>query len=171
MKKITAILFLIIFSACLFAQDEYKDSRKEFSFYLPENWQSVRYQNMKYNLILGERLNKITQTIVINSEKFDGDMKEYIAYSKNTLKEYFPNMNFVKTLTFENYENIDACKFIAENDYEIAKLRQYYYIFKNNDMFYVCVASTATETSEEIEELFDESMRSFKFLKQAKASE
>lgn len=157
-------MFLFLMGTTLFAQENYTDKHKDFSFIMPDNWQCVRYNNTKYNLVLGEKVNDVIQTIVISSEKFKGSMKEYVEYTLENLKMYLPQISFIKNEVFVNNSNIESWKLISENDYENRMLRQYYYILKNNDMFFICVASVAQETSKEIEDVFDMSMSTFKLL-------
>ncbi len=164
MKKCTFILLLVLASMNLFAQENYTDTQKDFTFVLPDGWQCVKYNNTKYNLAIGEKINNLIQTIVISSEEFKGSMQEYLEYSIDNLKQYLPQMIFVKSGDFINEARIEAWKLVTKNNYEDELLRQYYYIFKREEMFFACVASVSQESSEEIEDVFDASMYTFKFL-------
>ncbi len=168
MKRYIFISILVFLTGItLFAQGNYTDTQKDFTFVLPDGWQCVKYNNTKYNLAIGERINNLTQTIVISSEEFKGSMQEYLEYSMNDLKQYLPQMVFIKNGDFINHARIEAWKLVAKNNYEDEELRQYYYIFKKENMFFVCVASVSQESSEEIEDVFDASMYTFKFLPKA----
>ncbi len=171
-KKISILLILFALGFSLFAQEEYADENKEFSFIIPEDWQCINYGTFKYNLVVGERIDNFTQNIVISTEAYKGSMKQYVASSEDGLKKMIPNHKLIKKGEFKNDNKIQAYKFVIENEYEIAKtkkkVRQYIYTFKNKDVFFICTASVLQKTSEEMEEVFDESMRSFKFLPKAK---
>ncbi len=170
-KQIILLFFIFIFSISLFSQENYTDNNKDISFIMSENWQCMKYDKLKYKLVVGERVANFTQNIVINSEEFEGSMEEYIAYSIENLKIYLPDIKIKKNELFENDSNIPAWKLICENDYQVEKLRQYYYFFKNDNTFFVCVASVLQSSSEEIEVLFDESMKTFSFMKKEEKSD
>ncbi len=171
MKKLLLIfmMVLICFSA-LIAEGNYTDKIKDFTYVIPEGWTLISSSNLKYNLAVGEAVDGFAQNIIVQSEEFGVDMDEYILLSIKDLKQVLPNIQILKNEKFEN-KNVQAWKFITENNYDGRVIRQYFYTFKDNNRFFVCVATVLQDAPEEMEEIFDASMATFKIFPKSENEE
>ncbi|UTC67042.1 MULTISPECIES: hypothetical protein [unclassified Treponema] len=165
MKRFLSILFFaFIFMTYLSAQDYYTDDFKDFTFEMPDGWETTNYPGLKYKIICGDSVKGYNQNMIFISEEIsasiDEVVEEYITGKEDTAG-LISGSKIISHGKFENNYNIESRKLIMEVSDEKNILKQYFYLFRHNNILYICAATLPDDTNAEIVEMLDASMKTF----------
>jgi hypothetical protein len=165
--KRTVLLFAVALNliGTLTAQSVYSDRLGDFTYAFPSDWSIRDYPGMKYKIAVGEVKDNFAQNINVVDEAFGGTMEEYVSATKGLLEQYFVEYKILKEESFANDEGLNSWKIVVENLQQKIRVRQYFYIFNKDGMFFVATCSVLSSETEEIEKKFDSIMKTFKILK------
>lgn len=163
-KKLSSILFSLFLICYLSAQDYYTDDFKDFTFEMPDGWETMDYKGLKYKVIYGASVNGYNQTMIFISQEEPGTIEETVSNYIEELKAIRPDYTILKSELFENNYKLKAQKLVIEIHEEKLTLNQYFYLFKHNDMLFICSALLTPETAAEIEEILDTAMKTFQII-------
>ena len=168
MKRFLSMFFLIfILLPYLSSQDYYMDDFKDFTFEMPDGWEIMTSLGLKYKIICGDSLNGYNQNMIFASLEVSGSMDEEINDYVHRIEgpDYpVPGSKVTAIEKFKNNYNLESQKLTIEFPEEKNGLKQYFYLFKQNNMLYICAASIVDDSDGEIEEILDASMRTFQIL-------
>ncbi len=165
MKKVfTAVFFCILYLPAVSAQNECADKLGNFTFVMPDGWTAVNLAGVKYKIAAGLTIDGFTQNISVMREKYSGAFDEYIKETEQNILNYMPLHQIIKKTGFNNDYNIPAEKFVFEifdEERQNNILKQYLYIFQTDGICFLFTCSVRADEPKEIEDVFDESMRTF----------
>ncbi|AGT42529.1 hypothetical protein [Treponema pedis] len=156
-KMFIAVLFCTLFFAAASAQNSCTDKSGNFTFIMPDGWTAVNVSGAQYKLAAGLTIENFTQNISAVREKYSGTLEEYVEEAKKNIL----NSEILKEEEFGNDYNAEAKKIVFETVYENLLLKQYLYIFKIDNVCFLFTCSCLADEPEEIEDVFDESMKTF----------
>lgn len=163
-KKLSIIFFVFIIISYLSSQDYYTDEFKDFTFEMPDGWETMAYPGLKYKIIYGESVNGQNQNMIFISEEVSGSMdevvNEYLSGQKNS-DEPVSGSTLITQEKFENNYNLECRKLIIEFHEEKGLAKNYFYLFKHNNILYICAAALSYDVEPEIVEMLDASMKTF----------
>lgn len=165
MKRFLSVLFFIfIFKLCLFSQDYYTDDFKDFTFEMPDGWETMLYPGLKYKIIYGDSVHTYNQNMIFISQEETGSLEKVIKDYMEKIKNNSPDFKIIKAEKFENKAQLEAEKLVIEITQDEIDLKLYFYMFKHNTMLFICSAALPIDDEFNIEELFDASMKTFQIL-------
>ena len=155
-KKLSILFFIFILISYLSSQDYYMDDFKDFTFEMPDGWETVTYPGLKYKIIYGDSVKGQNQNMIFVSEEVSGSMEDPDDPS--------PDSTVITQEKFENNYNLESRKIIMELHEEKGIVKHYFYLFKHNSILYVCAATLSHDIEPEIVEMLDASMKTFQVL-------
>lgn len=166
MKKKILVIFICFFLPQLtIAQNICSDKQGNFRFTIPDGWASVKLQNTPYQIAAGITIEGFTQNIIVEREEFNGSLQEYLEKAKTLLADQNENIQITKEEDFSTSRNLKGIKLILENVVETGiAIKQYVYLFKVDFVCFIVSCSVLADEPEEIEEIFDTSMKTFSTL-------
>lgn len=164
MKRIFFVIFLFFIQA-VSAQNVCMDTAGNFSFVMPDGWAAVTLNGVQYRTAAGITINGFTQNITAMREKFAGTLDEYLEEAKKHLIAQDGELQIFKEEVFTTAENLEGRKIVFDCIYSTLSLKQYVYIFQVENICFLFTCSVAADEPEEIEEVFDESMKTFRTLR------
>ncbi|AIN93503.1 hypothetical protein H0R90_09410 [Treponema putidum] len=168
MKRFLSMFFLVfIFLPYLSSQDYYIDDFKDFTFEIPDGWETMTYPGLKYKIICGDSLNGYNQNMIFVSEEVSGSMEEVVSEYFSGQKGPDDSASAYTVITqekFENNYNLESQKIIIELPEGKGIAKHYFYLFKHNNLLYICAATLSHDAEPEIMEMLDASMRTFQIL-------
>lgn len=172
MKRKFSIIFLFLFFIqAVSAQNVCTDPAGNFSFVMPDGWTAVTLNGVQYRAAAGITIEGFTQNITAMREKFAGALDEYLEEAKKHLIAQEGEVQIFKEEPFTTAENIEGRKIVFDCIYSDISLRQYLYIFQVENICFLFTCSVAAGEPEEIETVFDESMKTFRTLRKEVNSE
>ena len=166
-KKLSILFFIFILISYLSSQDYYMDDFKDFTFEMPDGWETMTYPGLKYKIIYGDSVKGQNQNMIFVSEEVSGSMEEvvseYLSGQKNP-NDPSPDSTVITQEKFENNYNLESRKIIMELHEEKGIVKHYFYLFKHNNILYVCAATLSHDIESEIVEMLDVSMKTFQVL-------
>ena len=163
-KKLSLIFFSLFLICCLSSQDYYTDDFKDFTFEMPDGWEIMDYKGLKYKVIYGASVNGYNQTMIFISQEGQGTIEEAVNDYIEELQTSRPDYKLLKSESFEINYKLEAKKLVIEIPEEKLNLKQYFYLFKHNDMLFICSALLTTEAAAETEEVLDAAMKTFQII-------
>lgn len=168
----SVIFFCLFFIQAVSAQNVCTDTAGNFSFVMPEGWTAVTLNGVQYRTAAGITIEGFTQNITAMREKFAGTLDEYLEEAKKHLIAQDGELQIVKEEPFTTIGNIEGIKIVFDCVYSSLSLKQYLYIFQVENICFLFTCSVAADEPEEIEEVFDASMKTFRTLhKEGNSSE
>ncbi|EMB26591.1 PsbP-related protein [Treponema denticola] len=166
-KKLSILFFIFILISYLSSQDYYIDDFKDFTFEMPDGWETMTYPGLKYKIIYGDSVKGQNQNMIFVSEEVSGSMEEvvseYLSGQKNP-NDPSPDSTVITQEKFENNYNLESRKIIMELHEEKGIVKHYFYLFKHNNILYVCAATLSHDAEPEIAEMLDAAMKTFQVL-------
>ncbi|UTC76910.1 hypothetical protein E4O04_02325 [Treponema sp. OMZ 799] len=166
-KKLSMIFFVFIMISYLSSQDYYTDEFKDFTFEMPDGWETMTYPGLKYKIIYGESANGQNQNMIFISEEVSGSMddvaNEYLSDQKNP-DDPASDSTVITQEKFESNYNLECRKLIMEFHEAKDSVKHYFYLFKHNNILYICAATLSNDVEPEILEMLDASMKTFQVL-------
>ena len=166
-KKLSILFFIFILIFYLSSQDYYIDDFKDFTFEIPDGWETMTYPGLKYKIIYGDSVKGLNQNMIFVSEEVSGSMEEvvseYLSGQKNP-DDPASDSTIITQEKFENNYNLESRKIIMELPEERGVVKHYFYLFKHNSIFYICAATLSYDAEPEILEMLDASMKTFQIL-------
>ena len=166
-KKLSILFFIFILIFSLSSQDYYIDDFKDFTFEIPDGWETMTYPGLKYKIIYGDSVKGLNQNMIFVSEEVSGSMEEvvseYLSGQKNP-DDPVSDSTIITQEKFENNYNLESRKIIMELPEERGIVKHYFYLFKHNSIFYICAATLSYDAEPEILEMLDASMKTFQVL-------
>ena len=166
-KKLSILFFIFILIFYLSSQDYYMDDFKDFTFEMPDGWETMTYPGLKYKIIYGDSVKGQNQNMIFVSEEVSGSMEEvvseYLSGQKNP-NDPSPDSTVITQEKFENNYNLESRKIIMELHEEKGIVKHYFYLFKHNNILYVCAATLSHDAEPEIAEMLDAAMKTFQVL-------
>ena len=166
-KKLSILFFIFILIFSLSSQDYYIDDFKDFTFEMPDGWETMTYPGLKYKIIYGDSVKGQNQNMIFVSEEVSGSMEEvvseYLSGQKNP-NDPSPDSTVITQEKFENNYNLESRKIIMELHEEKGIVKHYFYLFKHNNILYVCAATLSHDAEPEIAEMLDAAMKTFQVL-------
>lgn len=166
-KKLSILFFIFILISYLSSQDYYIDDFKDFTFEMPDGWETMTYPGLKYKIIYGDSVKGQNQNMIFVSEEVSGSMEEvvseYLSGQKNP-NDPSPDSTVITQEKFENNYNLESRKIIMELHEEKGIVKHYFYLFKHNNILYVCAATLSHDAEPEIAEMLDAAMKTFQIL-------
>ena len=166
-KKLSILFFIFILISCLSSQDYYIDDFKDFTFEMPDGWETMTYPGLKYKIIYGDSVRGLNQNMIFVSEEVSGSMDEVVSEylsGQEVLNDPASDSTVIKQEKFENNYNLEARKIIIELHEEKGIAKHYFYLFKHNNILYICAATLSHDAEPEILEMLDTSMKTFQIL-------
>lgn len=160
MKRYLIPFFLLV-SLMLAAQTPPLYESGGVTFQMPEAWTSVKYPGLQYDIVAGPNNNGFMQNIVIADEAYDGDLESYIVSIKRTMLTVIEACVVVSEETFVPDSGVESWKMVLENVQYGHKLRQYFYIFRYPDRYFIASCSVLAEEDRQIDDVFDTVMKTF----------
>ena len=166
-KKLSILFFIFILIFYLSSQDYYMDDFKDFTFEIPDGWETMTYPGLKYKIIHGDSVKGQNQNMIFVSGEVSGSMEEvvseYLSRQKNS-DDPASNYTVITQEKFENNYNLESRKIVIELPEERGVVKHYFYLFKHNSILYVCAATLSHDIEPEILEMLDASMKTFQIL-------
>ena len=166
-KKLSILFFIFILIFYLSSQDYYMDDFKDFTFEIPDGWETMTYPGLKYKIIHGDSVKGQNQNMIFVSGEVSGSMEEvvneYLSRQKNP-DDPASNYTVITQEKFENNYNLESRKIVIELPEERGVVKHYFYLFKHNSILYVCAATLSHDIEPEILEMLDVSMKTFQIL-------
>ena len=166
-KKLSILFFIFILIFSLSSQDYYMDDFKDFTFEIPDGWETMTYPGLKYKIIHGDSVKGQNQNMIFVSGEVSGSMEEvvneYLSRQKNP-DDPDSNYTVITQEKFENNYNLESRKIVIELPEERGVVKHYFYLFKHNSILYVCAATLSHDIEPEILEMLDVSMKTFQIL-------
>ena len=166
-KKLSILFFIFILIFSLSSQDYYIDDFKDFTFEIPDGWETMTYPGLKYKIIYGDSVKGQNQNMIFVSEEVSGSMEEvvseYLSGQKNP-DDPASDSTIITQEKFENNYNLESRKIVIELPEERGVVKHYFYLFKHNNILYVCAATLSHDVEPEIVEMLDASMKTFQVL-------
>ena len=166
-KKLSILFFIFILIFYLSSQDYYIDDFKDFTFEIPDGWETMTYPGLKYKIIHGDSVKGQNQNMIFVSGEVSGSMEEvvneYLSRQKNP-DDPASNYTVITQEKFENNYNLESRKIVIELPEERGVVKHYFYLFKHNSILYVCAATLSHDIEPEILEMLDVSMKTFQIL-------
>ena len=166
-KKLSILFFIFILIFYLSSQDYYMDDFKDFTFEIPDGWETMTYPGLKYKIIHGDSVKGQNQNMIFVSGEVSGSMEEvvneYLSRQKNP-DDPASNYTVITQEKFENNYNLESRKIVIELPEERGVVKHYFYLFKHNSILYVCAATLSHDAEPEILEMLDVSMKTFQIL-------
>ena len=166
-KKLSILFFIFILIFSLSSQDYYMDDFKDFTFEIPDGWETMTYPGLKYKIIHGDSVKGQNQNMIFVSGEVSGSMEEvvneYLSRQKNP-DDPASNYTVITQEKFENNYNLESRKIVIELPEERGVVKHYFYLFKHNSILYVCAATLSHDIESEIVEMLDASMKTFQVL-------
>ena len=166
-KKLSILFFIFILISYLSSQDYYMDDFKDFTFEIPDGWETMAYPGLKYKIIHGDSVKGQNQNMIFVSGEVSGSMEEvvseYLSRQKNP-DDPASNYTVITQEKFENNYNLESRKIVIELPEERGVVKHYFYLFKHNSILYVCAATLSHDIEPEIVEMLDASMKTFQVL-------
>ena len=166
-KKLSILFFIFILIFYLSSQDYYMDDFKDFTFEIPDGWETMTYPGLKYKIIHGDSVKGQNQNMIFVSGEVSGSMEEvvneYLSRQKNP-DDPASNYTVITQEKFENNYNLESRKIVIELPEERGVVKHYFYLFKHNSILYVCAATLSHDIELEILEMLDASMKTFQIL-------
>ncbi|EMB45590.1 PsbP-related protein [Treponema denticola] len=166
-KKLSILFFIFILISYLSSQDYYMDDFKDFTFEMPDGWETMTYPGLKYKIIYGDSVKGQNQNMIFVSEEVSGSMdevvNEYLSGQKNP-DDPSSDSTVITQEKFENNYNLESRKIIIELLEGKGIAKHYFYFFKHNNILYICAATLPYDAEPEIVEMLDASMKTFQVL-------
>ena len=86
-KKLSILFFIFILISYLSSQDYYIDDFKDFTFEMPDGWETMTYPGLKYKIIYGDSVKGQNQNMIFVSEEVSGSMEEVVSEYLSGQKE------------------------------------------------------------------------------------
>ena len=166
-KKLSILFFIFILIFSLSSQDYYIDDFKDFTFEMPDGWETMTYPGLKYKIIYGDSAKELNQNMIFVSEEVSGSMEEVVSEYFSGQKGPDDSASAYTVITqekFENNYNLESRKIIMELHEEKGIVKHYFYLFKHNNILYVCAATLSHDAEPEIAEMLDAAMKTFQVL-------
>lgn len=166
-KKLSILFFIFILISYLSSQDYYMDDFKDFTFEMPDGWETMTYPGLKYKIIYGDSVKGQNQNMIFVSEEVSGSMEEVVSEYLSGQKETDDSASAYTVITqekFENNYNLESRKIIIELPEGEGIAKHYFYFFKHNNILYICAATLPYDAEPEIVEMLDASMKTFQVL-------
>ena len=166
-KKLSILFFIFILISYLSSQDYYMDDFKDFTFEMPDGWETMTYPGLKYKIIYGDSVKGQNQNMIFVSEEVSGSMEEVVGEYLSGQKEPDDSASAYTVITqekFENNYNLESRKIIIELPEGKGIAKHYFYFFKHNNILYICAATLPYDAEPEIVEMLDASMKTFQVL-------
>jgi hypothetical protein len=168
MKKLIAILALVFISGTIYAQTGNRnfELNGNFSICPPRGWTVREIPGLSYKIFYGKSIYDFIPNICFADEYYEGSLSEYLSLNNKNMNILFPNMmEIIKTENFQTNNSINGLKQVTINLNSGRMLKQVYYFFSNGASKIVITCSVPTGISQDYEALFDESIKTFEFIK------
>jgi hypothetical protein len=167
MKKLVSIGILIFLTFPVFSQigDRQYETNGNFSICPPKGWSVAELPGLKYKIYYDRPINSFSPNIGIVDEYFEGSLDEYIRLSDQNMQIIYPDAEFINNIPFRTNSGINGRKQILLTANSGRLLKQIFYIFSNGSMKFVITCSVPNGSSQNYEKIFDESVKTFEFIK------
>ena len=133
-----------------------------FSYDPPDGWQTVEFPGQKYRVSRGPQENEFAPNINVVDESFSGTLTAYVDANLKNLKKLFANLRVLKREDFQTADGQEAIRVIAENKQHGWLLRQTFYFMGPSSRKYVVTCTTLAEGGENLDQVFEKSMKTFR---------
>jgi hypothetical protein len=137
-----------------------------FSYVPPEGWMAYQIPNLKYRLVSGPLKAGDAPNINAADEVFAGSLEQYVKTNLASLQRVMPEFRVVKQEDFQTTDELPGVRVVAEVRQAGRNLRQTYYFFGKENRKYVVVCTTGSEGGEELDPIFEASMKTFRLEQQ-----
>ncbi len=137
-----------------------------FSYVPPDGWMAYRLPGLKYRIVSAPIQAGGAPNINAADEFFAGSLEEYVKANLATLQRVMPEFRIVKQEDFQTTAGLPSVRLVAEVKQNGINLRQSYYFFGNGNTKYVVVCTTRRDGGEELDPIFEASMKSFRLERQ-----
>lgn len=131
------------------------------TFDLPAGWKTTEYPGLQYDIAAGPVSDGFMQNIVVADEVYDGGIGSYIAANKETMVQVIDECVIISDRSFTPDSGVSSWKLVIENVQYGHHLRQYFYIFRYPDRYYIASCTVLADDGGQIEEAFDTVMKTF----------
>ena len=172
MKRKILLMTIIIFvcsTAIIFAggnKDRYIE-RGVFSIIVPENWEIVSINEMKYKLLRGTMNNNFAPNINFADEAYSGNFDDYLENFMDQLDSIFEgNLEYILFSDFATHKDLKG-KVIVITTFQQERLIQFnFFCFPmNDDRYFIITGTNLASESARYSELFVNTVRTFEWLK------
>jgi hypothetical protein len=133
-----------------------------FSYVPPRGWEIVEFPGLKYRISRGTIVSEFAPNINVVDEQYSGTLDSYVDGNIDAMSGVFEDFNLINREPFSTDEGLQSVMLIVENVQMQRNLRQYFYFFEDNDRKYVVTCTSLASNYEEVDSLFDKSIRSFR---------
>jgi hypothetical protein len=169
MKRIISVILLIGFAigtvdAAVGAR--HSEQAGGFSFQAPAGWQFREFPGMKFQIALGTPENEFAPNINVVDEEYQGSLQSYVDGNLETLRKVVPGFVLVNRHPFATKSGLQGEAVVAHTEQYNKLLRQtFYFIPGTNGKYFVVSCSALKEGGEKLDSTFEESVKTFEFIK------
>jgi hypothetical protein len=133
-----------------------------FSYEPPQGWQIIQFPGLKYRISHGPTENAFAPNINVVDETFGGTLAEYVDLNVVNMKKMFGDFTLLKREDFQTEDGLPATRLVIEDKQQGRLLRQTFCFFSNSSRKYVVTCTALAERGERLDELFAQSMKTFR---------
>ncbi len=162
-KLILATILLSVVP--LFAADvgkRHKETAGGFSFCPPQGWAVRTLPGMKYSIAAGPASKGFAPNINVVDETAEMPLAAYVDANKATLSKAFKSYKEVGKSDFKTASGLKGTRLLIQSDQNGTLLKQAFYFFAGTgDKKFVVTCSALASGGEEIDEVFEASLKTF----------
>jgi len=133
-----------------------------FSFCPPPGWTIKSFPGMKYSIAAGPAAKGFAPNINVVDETAGMSLSAYVDANKKMLAKAFKDYKEVGKREFKTATGLKGARLITQSDQNGTQLRQTFYFFAGTgDKKFVVTCSTLASGGEEIDEVFESSLKTF----------
>lgn len=164
--KICLLFLLFNISAYSEVGDRHFEMDGGFSFCAPEGWKFKDFPGMKFQIAFGPKSDSFSPNMNIVDEANKASLDSYAEESIRALKTAFQQFKLIKREKFLTDSKIPGEKIITNSLQRNKLLRQTFYIFLGSKgKFLVFTCSCLAENGEKLDTVFEESLKTFDYIK------
>ncbi|HEY7331138.1 MAG TPA: hypothetical protein VH592_26115 [Gemmataceae bacterium] len=137
-----------------------------FSYVPPEGWMAHQLPGHKYRIVSGPMIGAGAPNINATDELFAGSLEEYVKANLAGLQRFMAEFRVLRQEDFQTSEGLSGVRVITEATLNGRRFRQTYFFFGNGNRKYVVACTTGREGGEELDPIFEASMKTFRLEQQ-----
>ena len=144
--------------------ERYYEPNRDFSICPPVGWYIVEFPGLKYHVVISDPINGFSPHFLFIDEQFSGDLPRYVEANIQNVKIVYPDIELLKNESFTTDNGTRGTKLAMLNPNSGNPIRQFFYILpKGGGMYYTVTCSVGNSHGQQLESIFDESMKTFRF--------
>ncbi len=136
-----------------------------FSFVTPTGWTAREFPGQKFQILFAPAESGFASNINVVDEAYKGTLDNYVSATKDILPKAIKKYRLIKQEPFKTTAGLKSTKMVIEGEQQDRLLRQTFYLFQAPTKIYVVTCTTLAAGGEKLDDLFETSMKSFRFEK------